>query len=95
MGLFPHTTKLLSFIDGNCIRFPFNFQTVQELIGAEKSESLLAKLREAFVGCDRIPILKLIDHPDLEIHTYGVLLFEKAYRTYTSKMWGLQPEKID
>ena len=93
--LFPHTTKLLSFIDGNYIRLPFNFQTVQELIGAEKSESLLAKLREAFVDRDRVPILELIDHPDSEIHKYGTLLFEKAYRTYTSKMWGLQPEQID
>lgn len=93
--LFPHTTKLLSFIDGNYIRLPFNFQTVQELIGAEKSESLLAKLRETFVDRDRVPILELIDHPDSEIHEYGTLLFEKAYRTYTSKMWGLQPEQID
>ena len=44
---------------------------------------------------DRVPILELIDHPDSEIHKYGTLLFEKAYRTYTSKMWGLQPEQID
>lgn len=93
--LFPHTTKLLSFIDGNYVRLPFNFQTVQELVGAEKSESLLAKLREVFAGRDRVPILELIDHLDSEIHTYGTLLFEKAYRTYTSKMWGLQPEQID
>lgn len=93
--LFPHATKLLSFLDGKYVRLPFNFQTVQELIGAEKSESLLAKLRQAFVGRDRVPVLELIDHSDEEIHTYGTLLFEKAYRTYTSKMWGISPETID
>ena len=93
--LFPHDTKLLSYIDGNYVRLPFNFRTAQQLVGAKKSEGLLAKLREAFCGRDRVPILELVEHEDAEIRDYGTLLFEKAYRTYTSKMWGLQPEQID
>lgn len=93
--LFPHNTKLLSFIDGNYIRLPFNFLTVQQLVGPKAAESLLAKLRKEFVGRDRVPVLELCNHPDEEISGYGMLLFEKAYRTYTSKMWGLQPEQID
>lgn len=93
--LFPHDTKLLSFIDGKYVRLPFNFRTVQQLVGAKKSESLLAKLRAAFNGRDRVPILELVEHEDAEIREYGILLFEKAYRTYTCKMWGLQPEQID
>lgn len=93
--LFPFAAELLSFIDGRYVRLPFNFETVQQLIGPEKAEGLLAKLRETFRGRDRVPILELVDHTDSEIRDYGNLLFEKAYRTYTSKMWGLQPEKID
>ena len=93
--LFPYNTKLLSFIDGKYIRLPFNFQTVQQLVGAKTAESILEKLRTAFQGRDRVPILELVDHTDKEISSYGILLFEKAYRTYTSKMWGLQPEEID
>lgn len=93
--LFPFAAELLSFIDGRYVRLPFNFETVQQLIGPEKAEGLLAKLRETFRGRDRVPILELVDHADPEIRDYGTLLFEKAYRTYTSKMWGLQPEQID
>ncbi len=93
--LFPFAVELLSFIDGKYVRLPFNFETVQQLVGAEKSESLLAKLRTTFRGRDRVPILELVDHADPEISGYGSTLFEKAYRTYTSKMWGLPPEKID
>lgn len=93
--LHAHNTKLLSFIDGQYIQLPFNFLSVQQLIGAEKAEPLLAKLREAFYGRDRVPVLELVDHSDADISSYGTLLFEKAYRTYTSKMWGIQPEKID
>ena len=93
--LFPFNVELMSFIDGNYVRLPFNFETVQQLIGPEKAESVLVKLRAAFVGRDRVPVLEIVEHPDPEVSAYGELLFEKAYRTYTSKMWGLQPEQID
>lgn len=93
--LFPHNTKLLSFIDGKYVRLPFNFTTVQQLVGAEQAESLLAKLRQEFYGRDRVPVLELVEHQDNDISAYGRLLFEKAYRTYTSKMWGIEPEQID
>ena len=92
---FPHTAKLLSFIDGRYVRLPFNFTTVQQLIGAEQAEPLLAKLRQEFYGRDRVPVLELVEHSDKNISAYGKLLFEKAYRTYTSKMWGIEPEEID
>ncbi len=93
--LFPHDTKLLSFIDGNYVRLPFNFRTMQQLVGAKKSELLLAKLRKEFYGRDRVPIFELIDSQDEDVRDYGNLLFEKAYRTYTAKQWGLNPEDID
>lgn len=93
--LFPHDTKLLSFIDGNYVRLPFNFRTLQQLVGAKKSEALLAKMREKFAGRDRVPIFELVDSDDDDVREYGNLLFEKAYRTYTAKQWGLDPEDID
>ncbi|WP_195282979.1 UDP-galactopyranose mutase [Harryflintia acetispora] len=93
--LFAHNTKLLSFIDGNYIRLPFNFLTVQQLIGAKRAEPLLKKLRSAFCSRDRVPVLELVEHEDPDISSFGNLLFEKAYRTYISKMWGIQPEEID
>lgn len=93
--LFPHCAKLLSFIDGKYVRLPYNFETVQQLVGAENSESLLKKLRSAFGGRDRVPVLELVNHPDAEVSRYGNLLFDKAYKTYTSKMWGIGVDKID
>lgn len=93
--LFQHDTDLMSYIDGNYVRLPFNFRTLQQLVGAKESEHLLKKMREAFAGRDRVPIFELIEHADEDIRAYGELLFEKAYRTYTAKQWGLQPEEID
>lgn len=93
--LFSHNTKMLSYLDEKYIRLPFNFQSVQELLGAENSELLLGKLRKDFQGRDRVPILELVDSEDEDISNYGNLLFEKAYKTYTSKMWGIGVDKVD
>jgi UDP-galactopyranose mutase len=93
--LFQHNTKLLSFIDGRYVRLPFNFETVQQLVGAEQSEVLLNKLRSNFSGRDRVPILELVNHEDKDINSYGNLLFDKAYKTYTSKQWGIDVNAID
>ena len=93
--LYPHDTHLLSFIDGEYVQLPFNFRTLQQLVGAKKSESLLAKLREKFHVRDRVPIFELVESDDEDIREYGNLLFEKAYRTYTAKQWGIPPEQID
>lgn len=93
--LFPHNIKLLSFLDGNYVRLPFNYQTVQQLVGAEKAEGLLAKFRMTFPGRDRVPVLELVDCKDPDICEYGNLLFEKAYKTYIAKQWGLDTNHID
>ena len=93
--LFPHSTKLLSYIDERYVQLPFNFRTLQQLVGAKKSESLLKKLREKFNGRDRVPIFELVESDDSEIRDYGNLLFEKAFKTYTSKMWGIGVDEID
>ena len=93
--LYPLAVHLLGFLDGRYVRLPYNFETIQQLIGPEKAESLLKKLRKAFYGRDRVPVLELANHMDPDISAYGNLLFEKAFRPYTSKQWGIPPEKVE
>ena len=93
--LVEHTTKLLSFIDGNYVQLPFNFKTLQQLVTPAKSELLLKKMRTCFAGRDRVPIFELVEHSDTDIRDYGELLFNKAYKTYVAKQWGMSPSKID
>lgn len=93
--LYEHTVKLYSFIDGQYVRLPFNFQTVQQLLTPQKAEPVLKALRESFKGEDRVSIFDLVNHEDERVREYGTLLFEKAYKTYTMKQWGLTTEQID
>ncbi len=93
--LFPHWCKMLSYIDGRHVRLPFNFETMRQLVGMKAAQSLLTKMRKAFAGRDRVPVLEIVNHSDEEVAAYGKLLFEKAFRTYISKMWDVPPDEID
>lgn len=93
--LMKHVVKELSYMDGQYVRLPFNFESVQQLIKAEKVQPLLEKLRKAFAGRDRVPVLELVRHGDKDISDYGTLLFEKSFRTYCAKQWDLPPETLD
>jgi UDP-galactopyranose mutase len=92
---YKYTVKLLSYIDGNYVRLPFNFETLQQLVGAKRSESLIAKLRKEYQGRNRVPVLEIINNADEEISAYGYLLFEKAYKPYCAKQWDIPIETID
>lgn len=93
--MIPYTVKLRSFIDGKFVRLPFNFETVQQLLGGEKSEQVLAALREYYPGRDRVPVLELVEHDDKDISEFGNLLFDKAYKTYCAKQWDVPVETLD
>lgn len=93
--LVPFSVKLLSHIDGKYVSLPFNYMTMQQLVGAKKASSLLKKFRSAFEGRHNVSIFELISHEDEDICDYGNLLYEKAYKTYTAKQWNLKPEQLD
>lgn len=93
--LYQHTVKEISVIDGKYIRLPFNFESVQQLIGYEKAEVLIGKLRKEFAGRDRVPVLELVDSIDSDISNFGNMLFDKSYRTYMAKQWDTPVEQLD
>lgn len=93
--MYEHTVKELSFIDGKYVRLPFNFETVKQLVGEEKAELLLTKMRKVFCGEDRVSVGQLVRCEDPDISEYGKLLFNKAYVTYCAKQWDTPVEKLD
>ena len=65
------------------------------MVGCEKAEILINKLRREFKGRDRVPVLELANSNDVDIMQFGHLLFEKAYRTYCAKQWDVPVESLD
>ncbi len=93
--LYRHTVKEISLIDGKYIRLPFNFESVQQLIGGKKAEKVIRRMREIYWGRDRVAIQELMASTDHDIAEFANMLFDKSYRTYCLKQWEVPVEKLD
>jgi UDP-galactopyranose mutase len=93
--LFPFNVKGKSVIDGKYVTLPYNFATIRELVGETKAECIYANLRNEFPGRDSVPLLELLQSNDADTLEFADILFCKAYKTYTSKMWDVPVDKID
>lgn len=91
----PHNCSLMSFIDNKYVQLPFNFTSLQQLIGAKESEIVLKDLRSEFGGRDRVPMFELLNSRSECVRNFSNLLFEKAFRTYSAKQWGIPIDEID
>lgn len=87
--------KAVSFLEGRYIDRPYNFRTVQQLLGPENSQELLEKLRIAFSKKHRVTLYELLAAEDSDIAAYAQLLKRKVYVPYIMKQWGLNIDEID
>ena len=93
--LFTHYYKCKNLVDGRYITRPFNFLTIQELMGREKAAKIIPEMRRVFEGRQRVPVIELLECKNSIISEYGNVLFDKCFRPYIQKMWDIPLEKID
>lgn len=81
-------------IDGKLTPSPFNFSTIDTFF-PDEAEELKEKLLNAYPNRNTATIVELMEHKDPLIKKFADFLFEKDYRLYTSKQWGIPPSEID
>ena len=90
-----YRTKCEAVIDGISTPSPFNFKTIDQFYSVADATELKKKLAEYYCGRGTVTIVELLDSEDEDISGFARFLFEKDYRLYTAKQWGIDPEKID
>lgn len=87
----PYEHRVLADVSGRLVPFPINIDTVNRLYGLSLDESSIAKFFE-----DRA---EAIAHPrtseEAVVSKVGRDLYEKFFRDYTRKQWGLDPSELD
>lgn len=81
-------------IDGILTPSPFNFSTIDSFYPPEKAADLRDRLKNTYPNKDTVTIVELLESSDEVISEFAHFLFEKDYRLYTSKQWGIPPERI-
>lgn len=86
----PYEHRVLASVDGQLVPIPINLDTVNKLYGT-KLTSL--ELPEFFAKLAEKRTVKTSE--DVVVSTVGRELYEKFFRGYTRKQWGMDPSELD
>jgi UDP-galactopyranose mutase len=87
----PYEHRVLASVDGKLVPFPINVDTVNALYGTSMTEAEV----EAFYKSKAEPIAHPKTSEEAVVSKIGRELYEKFFRGYTRKMWGLDPSELD
>jgi UDP-galactopyranose mutase len=87
----PYQHRVLASVDGKLVPIPINLDTVNMLYGTNYTSADLQGFFDS-VAEKRSPIAT---SEDVVISTVGRELYEKFFRGYTRKQWGLDPSELD
>ena len=83
--------RVLAHVDGQLVPIPINLDTINKLYGL----NLTAFQVEEFFATLAEPREQIRTSEDVVIAKVGRELYEKFFRGYTRKQWGLDPSELD
>ena len=83
--------KVLASVDGQLVPIPINLDTINKLYGL----SLNSFQMEEFLASRAEQRQKIRSSEDVVVSKVGRELYEKFFRGYTRKQWGLDPSELD
>lgn len=83
--------KVLASVDGQLVPIPINLDTINRLYGL----SLNSFQMEEFLASRAEKIEQIRTSEDVVVSKVGRELYEKFFRGYTRKQWGLDPSELD
>lgn len=87
----PYEHRVLARVDGHLVPIPINLTTLNTLFGLSMSE----EEAEAFLAARAEPVEVIHTSEDVVVNQIGRELYEKFFRGYTRKQWGLDPAELD
>lgn len=82
---------VLSFVDGKFVPFPICLKTINELYGL----SLTSEEMHQFIDSRKVNIKEIRNSEDFVLSQVGVELYEKFFKNFTIKQWGVSPKELD
>jgi len=87
----PYQHRVRASVDGQIVPIPINLDTINTLYGLNLTsfevEDFFKKVAE--------PCEEIRTSEDVVVSTVGRELYEKFFRNYTRKQWGLDPSELD
>lgn len=87
----PYEHKVLASVDGKMVPIPINLDTINQLYDLD----LDAAGMEAFLAARAEPRAEIRTSEDIVVSKVGRELYEKFFKNYTRKQWGVDPSELD
>jgi UDP-galactopyranose mutase len=87
----PYQHRVLACVDGQLLPVPINLDTVNRLYGTSLSSFELEK----FFASVAEPCARIRTSEDVIVSKVGRELYDKFFKNYTRKQWGLDPSELD
>jgi UDP-galactopyranose mutase len=87
----PYQHRVLASVDGQLLPIPINLDTVNRLYGTNYTSFEL----EQFFKSVAEPVAQVRTSEDVIVAKVGRELYDKFFRNYTRKQWGLDPSELD
>jgi len=87
----PYEHRVRASVDGRLLPIPINLDTVNQLYGLHLTSDELSR----FFAERAEPVERARTSEDVLVGTVGRDLYEKFFRGYTRKQWGLDPSELD
>jgi UDP-galactopyranose mutase len=83
--------RVLASVDGRLVPIPINLDTINSLYGLQLDSAGM----EAFLAARAEPVENVRTSEDVVVSRVGRELYQKFFRNYTRKQWGLDPSELD
>jgi len=83
--------RVLSYVDGKFIPLPISLETINQLYNM----NLSAAEMEDFIKSKRIEVEEIKTSEDVCLANAGTDIYEKFFKHFTIKQWGVSPAELD
>jgi len=87
----PYEHRVLASVDGMLVPIPINLNTINLLYGLHLSSDEV----ESFLKTKSVIRDRIMNSEDVVVSKVGKELYEKFFKGYTRKQWGLDPSELD
>jgi UDP-galactopyranose mutase len=87
----PYEHQVLASVDGQLLPMPINLDTLNKLYGL----SMNSFEAESFLNSVAEKKIQVRTSEDVVVNRIGRELYEKFFRNYTRKQWGMDPSELD
>src|SRR3954470_13811623 len=83
--------RVVASVDGQLVPIPINLDTINQLTNSHYSASELGAYFDSLAE----PVKEIKTTKDVIVSKVGRELYEKFFRSYTRKQWGMDPSQLD